>query len=200
MSSISHPSSHSAMSQFEERADSLSKLLASKLSRKGVNLATISLVSPVLVLFLRHSGCTFCREALADLSASRKSIEASGATIVIVHPGGAGEFEPLLERNGLADLDRIDDHDQTLYQAFGLRRGSWWQLAGPRVLWNGIRAGLFNGHGAGRPTGDVKQMPGLFLLDRCEVVRSFRHRSASDRPLYDAFVRAGLSTAARRAQ
>ena len=58
-------------------------------------------------------------------------------------------------------------------------------------------AGLFKGHGAGRPSGDVRQMPGMFLLDGCEVIRSFRHASTSDRPLYEAFVRTGLNRAAK---
>lgn len=200
-SSIPQPTSQSeAAALLEYRTESVARLLSSKLTRRGLDLGTMSLVSPVLVVFLRHAGCTFCREALADVAASRQAIESSGARIVIVHPGAAGEFEPLLKLNGLADLDRIDDYDQALYRAFGLKRGSWWQLAGPRVLWNGFRAGVLKGHGLGRLAGDYKQMPGLFLLDRCEVVRSFRHRSASDRPVYDAFVRAGLGASARREQ
>lgn len=183
----------------EERAESLAALLSAKVTRRGRNLAALSLVSPVLVMFLRHSGCTFCREALADLAECRKAIEATGTTIVLVHPGEVSAFEQLLEQQGLADLDRINDENQSLYAAFGLRQGTWWQLASPAVWWRAFSAGVLAGHGAGRPNGDVKQMPGIFLLHRCEVVRSFRHRKASDRPLYESFVRAGLSSAWRKA-
>ncbi len=35
-------------------------------------------------------------------------------------------------------------------------------------------------------------MPGMFLLDKGELVGSFRHESSSDRPLYEAFVRTSL--------
>lgn len=183
---------------FEERAASLAALLGSKLTSRGTDLATLSLVSPVLVVFLRHPGCTFCREALADLAAARAAIEKSGTRIIVVHAGAFKALEPLLRLNRLTDLERINDDDQSLYRAFGLKRGTLWQLAGPRVWWRSIRAAFFEGHGVGRPQGDIKQLPGLFLLDRCEVVRSFRHRGPSDRPLYEAFVMSGLNSEHRR--
>ena len=177
--------------------ESLAKLLESKLTRTGVDLAALSLLSPVLLVFLRHAGCTFCREALSDLAASRAAIEQSGTRIVVVYLGDEEAMEKVLAHYVLSDLDRIHDVDQSLYEAFGLRQGSLWQVAGPRVWWRGVYAGLFKGHGSGRPSGDVRQMPGMFLLDRCEVVRSFRHASASDRPLYEAFVRSCIKRPAK---
>jgi peroxiredoxin len=176
-----------------EPADSLARLLDSKLTRKGVDLATLSLVSPILLVFLRHPGCVFCREALADLAESRSAIEKTGTRIVVVHLGDEKTLETVLDWHNLGSLDRIHDEDQSLYRAFGLGEGTWWQLAGPRVWVRGISASLIGGHRPGAPAGDVRQMPGMFLLDRCEVKRSFRHASASDRPLYEAFVREGLN-------
>jgi hypothetical protein len=171
--------------------ESLARLLDTKLTRKGVDLATLSMVSPVLLVFLRHSGCVFCREALSDLSESRQAIEATGTRIVVVHLGCEKSVEFILRRYGLSGLDQIYDEDRALYRAFGLKRGSWWQVAGPRVCLRGLFAVLR--HRMGGAGGDVRQMPGMFLLNRCEVVRSFRHSSASDRPLYEAFVREGLN-------
>jgi hypothetical protein len=101
-------------------------------------------------------------------------------------------MEQLLEKYGVGDLDRIFDRDQSLYDGFGLKKGTLVQLAGPKVWFRGLHAGLVKGHGAGSPKGDYRQMPGVFLIHRCQVVRSFRHRSAADRPLYTAFVKAGL--------
>ena len=170
--------------------DQITTLLNTKRTQKGVDLATLSLVSPVLLVFLRHSGCVFCREALWDLAASREAIERSGTHIVVVSFGDEKALDELLALNHLSSLDRIQDDNQSLYHAFGLHRGSWWQLAGPRVWWRGVIARFKGGHRLGPPAGDVRQMPGMFLLNRCEVVRSFRHESASDRPLYQDFVRA----------
>lgn len=169
----------------------LARLLDSKLTRKGVDLATLTLVSPVLLVFLRHAGCIFCREALSDLAACREAIARMGTRVVVVHLGDQQALEEALDHYGLRDVDRIHDEDQTLYRAFGLGQGSWWQLAGPKVWWRSADA-VLAGHPLGSPAGDVRQMPGIFLLDKCEVVRSFRHTSAGDRPLYEAFVREGL--------
>lgn len=177
-----------------ETADALARVLDTKLTRNGVDLATLSLVSPILLVFVRHSGCVFCREALSDLAESRESIEQTGARIVVVYMGDEAAMDRMLEGYGLASLDRIHDADQSLYRAFGLKEGSWWQLAGPRVWFRGLSASLIGGHKVGRSAGDIRQMPGMFLLDHCELVKGFRHASASDRPLYDSFVRSGLKS------
>lgn len=172
--------------------EALARLLDTKLTRNGVDMATLSLVSPVLLVFLRHSGCVFCREALSDLAESVDSIKQTGTRIVVVFLGDRVAMDSMLDHYGLSSLDCVHDTDQSLYRAFGLKEGSWWQLAGPRVWFRGLGASLFGGHKVGRPSGDIRQMPGMFLLDRCEVVKSFRHSSASDRPLYNNFVRSGI--------
>src|SRR5260370_484740 len=51
----------------------------------GMTLDEVSRLSPVLLVFLRHRGCPFCREALADIAAQRKEIEKTGTQIVLVH-------------------------------------------------------------------------------------------------------------------
>ncbi|MEZ5356847.1 MAG: SelL-related redox protein [Bryobacteraceae bacterium] len=162
-------------------AGRLASVLNAKVTQRGANLASLSLLGPVLVVFIRHAGCTFCRQSLADIAESRAAIEANGTRIVIVHMGSPAPILALLSRHGLQDLDRIEDPDRALYRAFGLRRGSLRQLFGMKVWIRGLRAGLLDGHGIGRPDGDVRQLPGVFLLDRCEIVRRFRPASASDR-------------------
>ena len=53
-------------------------LLAGALTSTGASLAELSRQQPILVVFLRHAGCTFCREALADLATQRAAIEKTG--------------------------------------------------------------------------------------------------------------------------
>ena len=146
-----------------------------------------------MLVFLRHTGCTFCREALSDLAAARETLERRGVRIVIVHMGSRRTSPEAVERYGLTGLGRISDPQQRLYGAFGLKRGGWRQLAGLKVLWRGLQAGLFAGHGLGCPQGDVRQLPGLFFLRQGTVVLSWRHRTAADRPDYGRFVEAGLA-------
>ena len=140
--------------------------------------------SPVLLVFLRHAGCTFCREALSDIAAVRNEIESAGTRIVLVHMGDRAEIRNVIARYGLSDLECVCDPEQRLYNAFGLVKGSWGQLFGPKVWFRGVIAGLFRGHGLGKPVVDETQMPGVFYIDKAWIVRRFRHKSAADRPCY----------------
>jgi peroxiredoxin len=138
---------------------------------------------PVLVVFLRHLGCTFCREALADVARHRASIEADGTRIVLVHMGPTEEAGAFFARYGLEGVEQISDPTAALYRSFGLRRGNLWQLFGPRVAWRGLMATLA-GHKVGRLRGDGFQMPGVFLVRDGRIIREFKHRDAGQRPDY----------------
>lgn len=139
----------------------------------------------MLLVFLRHAGCSFCRESLADIASVRVPIERSGTRIVLVHMGDIGALEGLLEELRIAELDRISDPDRKLYQAFGLKRGSLLQLMGPKVLWRGLFAGVLARYGIAWALTDSSQMPATFLIHNSAIVRRFRHRSAADRPDYE---------------
>jgi peroxiredoxin len=153
-------------------------------TQHGVTINEMSRLWPTLVVFLRHAGCTFCREALADLAKQRAAIESTGTRIVLVHMGTEEDSAPLFRKYGLEDISRVSDPQQSVYRAFGLTRGSVGQLFGPVVWARGFRAGILDGHGIGRLVGDGFQMPGVFLVFHSEIVRSYRHQSASDRPDY----------------
>ena len=150
----------------------------------GESLLELSNQQPRLVVFLRHSGCTFCREALNDLRAQRAQIEAAGVGIVLVHQttdeAAAAFFKPY----GLDDVPRIADPELALFGVFDLRREKVRNMFRPTVWWRGMQSALFHRHGFGRIKGDVRQMPGVFLLDQGKITAAFRHDLPSDRPDY----------------
>ena len=160
------------------------RLLEQVQTEAGHRLVDLTEQSPVLLVFLRHAGCTFCREALSDIAEIRPALEAAGTRIVLVHMGDQAAMQTLAGKYGLTDLERICDSSQALYNAFGLKRGSFFQLFGWKVWWRGFVAGVLHGHGVGRPQADSSQMPGVFYLDRGLIARRFRHQSAADRPAY----------------
>ena len=41
------------------------------ITRGGINILRLSHQQPVMLVFLRHFGCTFCREAMRDLGRIR---------------------------------------------------------------------------------------------------------------------------------
>jgi hypothetical protein len=132
-------------------------------------------------------GCTFCREALADLAEKREALEKSGTKLCLVHmmPEDDERAASFFGNYGLEDVARVSDPDRRLYRAFGLRRGRVLQLFGWPVWIRGFKAGILNRHGVGGLAGDGLQMPGVFLLTGGEIARSFRHETAADRPDYE---------------
>jgi hypothetical protein len=172
-------------------ADALavSKVLERALTQSGDNIMDLSAATPVLLVFLRHAGCCFCREALGDIGRERGVIESSGTRIILVHMGETAAFDLLLLKYGLSEVDRISDGDRDLYRAFGIERGTLRQIFGPKVLWRGLLGGVVARHGMAPPRADISQMPAMFLVHQASIVRRFRHRTAADRPEYLAFCR-----------
>ena len=160
-----------------------SELLGHTLTSTGETLATLSEKSPVLLVLLRHEGCTFCRNAMSDIARLRRQIEGAGTRIVLGHMGTAEDFAAFAERYGLADIAAVADPQCTLYKGLGLRRGSLLQLIGPRVLWAWGKSAVA-GHLPGKIKGDPLQLPGAFLLHHGQVVKAHTYRDASDRPDY----------------
>ena len=138
----------------------------------------------VLLVCLRHLGCAFSREALADLREQRAAIEAAGARLVIAHLEPPSVAAPVLARHGLGDVTAISDPGAEVYQACGLGRGRLAQLAAPRVLWRWMQVALRERRGAGWTGSDVRRMPGVFLVEKGRIRRAFRHATTADRPDY----------------
>lgn len=167
----------------ETEADAFAESLAAARTQSGESLTELSRRSPVLVVFLRHAGCPFCRQALADLAERRQAITSAGAQIALVHMQSDADAARLFASYGLSDVPRISDPGQALYRAFQLPRGTAAQVAGPNVWSAGLRS-LLSGNLPGIPSADVWQMPGAFLIKDGQVLRSFRAATSADRPDY----------------
>jgi len=157
--------------------------------QNGRSLDSLSREGPVLLVFLRHLGCTFCREAAKDVSEQRETIEREGVTPAFVGMADETELGEFLESYSLEDLPRFADPERQLFGAFGLGRGGARQLFGPEVWQRGVSAAApawlgGGGHGLGALKGDGLQMPGVFLLNEGKVVGGYRHETAADRPDY----------------
>lgn len=76
----------------------------------------------------------------------------------------------------------LADPQRESYQAFGLKRGSVWEVMGPATVPRGLQAAA-KGHFIERPIGDVMQLPGTFIIDRDGIVRYARYaRHSADHP------------------
>lgn len=166
----------------------LATALSEARTQAGAPVDDLSRNGPVLLVLLRHTGCTFCREAVADLAAVMDRVTAAGVRPVLVHQGSDADLQPLLAKHGLGGVDRVSDPSKRLYRALELRRGTLAQLFGPGVWIAGLRATL-KGHLVGRLVGDGFQMPGVFVIRDGRVISAHRHKTAAERPDY-----AGLCT------
>jgi hypothetical protein len=138
--------------------------------------------TPALLVFLRHAGCTFCRQTLADLARVREQLQDRGVVVVLVHQSSEEAMHVLLQRYGLSDLPVVHDPNRLLYKHFGLETGSWWQVANPWVVWKSAISAFAQRHGLSRPDGDPRQMSGVFAVAEHRVRAAYFHRQSSDRP------------------
>jgi len=159
-----------------------SDLLSAYTSQAGETLAALA-ERPLFLVFLRHFGCTFCREAVADLSEKRRAIEAKGAPLAFVHLGSEEKAQWFFKPYGMLDVTRFRDSDGRLYEAFGLLRAELRQYLNSESIFRMLGA-MLRGHLVGFPAGDIERMPGAFLMDRGRIQKAFRHKLLSDRPDY----------------
>ena len=182
---ISAKHHQSATHDKESQRMSIDAALKEHGTQAGVSLSDLAQSRPVMLVFLRHLGCTFCLETLQDLQRQRAKIEAQGILPVLVHMSDDAAARKRFAQYNLEDLPSVSDPDQDLYRAFELRRGSFLQLFGPRVWFQGLRA-IFKGNTVGKLAGDGFQMPGIFIIHKGQIIQEFKHATAGDRPGYES--------------
>lgn len=154
-------------------------------TNKGESLAEMSMRQPVMLVFLRHFGCTFCKETIMNIRENKDAIRGKGTAIVFVNMLSEKEGMRILQEYQMDDSVYVSDPEALLYKAFNLRRGTLSQLLGPAVLLRGIYLWFtkkaFTTYKSGA---DVYQMPGIFLLYQGVVIKQFVHETVADNPPY----------------
>lgn len=144
------------------------------------SLSEVTQQRAALVVFLRHRGCTFCRQMLSQIAERRTEIEAS-TTIVLIHMGDEDDqSQAYFDSFGLGDVARISDPQTRLYRAYGIPRGKVRQLFGPSVWWRGFKAAILQRHAVGGLGGDGFQLSGAFVVRDNEIISGEHHPTAAD--------------------
>lgn len=165
----------------QQRADE--NFLEFYISNKGNNIHELSYQQPVLLVFLRHFGCTFCKDTLTKIQALKNYFSSQGIKLVLVNMIPENEAQKHLEEYNLADVDYVADVESMLYKAFQLHRGKFSQLFGLKVLVKGIYLWITKGAIISSSEGaDVFQMPGIFLIKNGKVEKQFLYDSVADEP------------------
>jgi peroxiredoxin len=142
--------------------------------------------SPLLLIFLRHFGCAFCRQTLDDVSKLRSEIEAKGIRPVFVHLGTPERAKPYFDYYHLSDVERVSDPQASLYThpVFDLARKNAFSHFLIPTVWKAWLQGAIRKHGIGMIKEDADQMPGIFFLRQRKIVRAFRYKTIADEPDY----------------
>ena len=167
----------------------LTPLLRETRAESGRTLLELADARPVLLVFLRHFGCSFCRQTLDDVSKVRAKIEGRGTQVVFVHLGTPERAKPFFDYYQLSSTERISDPEGRLYAApaFKLARVSWWHILRPPVWIAWLKGAIFV-YRIGAIKEDLHQMPGVFYLRERKIANLFRHRTIADRPDYLALI------------
>lgn len=158
------------------------EILEAIFTNEGNDLRSITEENTVMLVFLRHFGCVFCREALDDFSKIKVELNQLNIKLIFVHMSEESYGDQYFKEYGLESEEHISDPDMTLYEYFGLQKGTFRELYGLKVWSRAI--GLKFGMETKKPLGNMKQMPGVFLLKSGEIINSFIHKSAADKPDY----------------
>ena len=122
----------------------------------------------MVLVFLRHLGCVFCKEHVAQLR------NLTDINVVFVTLGTVDQTEAF--RKKMRSPHRfICDPEKKLHDFFNLQRGGLAEFINPHVIVRAINAmlqGFFNG----LPQGDAAQLPGVFIIEKDGAV-SWEQRS-----------------------
>jgi peroxiredoxin len=116
------------------------------------------------------------------LDQAHDEIRAAGGEIVCVFMYRAAPTRNFCRKRGV-DLDCLGDPEREGYRAVGLGRGGISEMASPKVAIGAIRAARQGAVMGGREGGDVRQMPGTFVVGSDgKVLFAHYNRDQSDNP------------------
>lgn len=167
--------------------DSDLEILEEMMTNTGESLHELTFRKPVMLIFLRHFGCVFCKEAMTDIAARRKRFEKQGFHIVFVHMSDTETATKYFDNFNLEGITFINDPQKRYYNAFGLFRGSLTQLFGLQTWIRGYKLKKKYNYELeqAKKLGDSFQMPGVFVIYEGEIKDKFVHNHAAQRPDYD---------------
>ena len=105
----------------------------------------------------------------------------AGAQVVLVGMGTPAETNAFAAKYDLP-YPIVSDPAKLMYRAFDLKRMAPWGFLAPEVVLKGVSA-MARGHHMGLPQGDVRQLPGVFVISTAgKIVFSHYATDPADHP------------------
>ena len=111
----------------------------------------------------------------------RNRFAESGVQVVLVGMGTPAESNAFAAKYDVP-FPIVSDPGKMMYRTFELKRMAPWGFLAPEVVLKGVSA-IARGHHMGLPQGDVRQLPGVFVINTAgEIVFSHYAADAADHP------------------
>ncbi len=134
---------------------------------------------PIILTFLRHFGCAFCRDHLVELRDGYRQVLDAGAEVIGITQGDPLQTRIFGNRYRLP-YPLLSNPDRSAYHAFGLYEGSRNDVVGPVLF---MRKPLFMTGAFVKPepmVGELRQLGGVYVIDRSGTI-VYAHQSL---PIY----------------
>lgn len=155
---------------------------------KPVQLSSLWKKQVLVLAFTRHFGCPQCKEMVDQLIDAHQTLTEAGLLLAIVShasPESAKAFCDQRAPNALC----LADPDRTVYKAYGLYRGTFWQtLLSPNIWKSNRRLAREKGYKPDIPPPgqDAYQMSGTFVIGVDGKIRlPYYYEDIADHPPVD---------------
>ena len=123
----------------------------------------------IVLVFLRHFSCLFCKNQIGDLKAHYQQIRDAGYNVVAIGQGSEARAARFAEDNDLP-FPVFGDKERQTYAAYGLTSSRFGSFLEPDAYRVGIKS-LLHGYFPSMPEGSLTQNPGVFLIDRAGQIK-----------------------------
>ncbi|MDJ0625507.1 MAG: SelL-related redox protein [Candidatus Caenarcaniphilales bacterium] len=133
----------------------------------------------VLLVLLRYKGCIFCPQMVKDL----KNIAENNSNypeIIFIFQGNAEQGKSFFNKYW-PKAKAIADPQREFYSDLKIQKATIGQMFGQKVWMKGLEA-IMHGNFVGIPIGDLRMMPGLFLLQDNKIVWKHNFEHIADHP------------------
>ncbi len=132
-----------------------------------------------MLVFLRHFGCMFCREMVADLRA-HAATDGERERILFFYQGTVQEGREFFTEHW-SSARAIADQPLKFYQGFGVPKASLAKTFSPQVWRSGMKTWA-RGHRPGLVQRNARQMPGFMWVQGGRIVWRHDFEHVGDHP------------------